>query len=549
MVTTASRARSLAGMARLLVRHRGLVGTRQEADLTPDAELEEAGRTLAADLEAMGPTFVKLGQLLSTRPDLLPDPYLDALSRLHDKVDPFPADQARAIFQEEVGAPASTTFSEFDDRPLASASIGQVHTARMRGGRRVVVKIQRPGVEARIQADVDALSSLAEAVDSHTDAGRHFGFAEMFSQFRRSLLDELDYRVEAANLVRMHRMLEDLGVVVPRPVEDFSSRRVLTMQRVEGRSVGDLGPLARTEIDGPDLADQLIRAYLEQVFAHGFFHADPHPGNVMVTDDGGLAIIDLGMVGRLAEPARGQLAKLVLAMDADRASEVSDVLVEMGRPLDDFDEALLRRSVAEVVGRSVLQRPETRAGRVVMDLTQASAEAGLRPPPDLVMLGRTLLNLERVTYLLDPDFEPDQAVSRHAAEIVRSQFGAGPRSAIAALVEARDFVEHLPGRVNRVMDALARGQFAVKVHAFDEAEMLSGLQKLANRLAMGLVISALLLGAALLMRVPSSSRLLGYPSVAIVCFIVAAVLGVGLVVSIILADRHVRRRARRSRRN
>lgn len=549
MVATASRIRSLAGMAKLLVRHRDLVGSRDGAELTRSTELEEAGRTLAADLEAMGPTFVKLGQLLSTRPDLLPDPYLDALSRLHDRVDPFPADQARAIFEDEVGAGVGTAFSEFVDLPLASASIGQVHSARMRDGRHVVVKIQRPDVEARIQSDIDVLSSLAEAVDAHTAAGRHFGFAEMFAQFRRSLLDELDYRIEAANLVRMHGILDGVGVVVPRPVEDFSGRRVLTMERVEGRPVGDVGPLARTEIDGPGLADTLVRAYLEQVFSHGFFHADPHPGNVMVTDDGGLAVVDLGMVGRLAEPARGQLAKLVLAMDADRPDDVAGVLLELGKPLDDFDEAFLRRSVTEVVGRSELQPRDTRSGRVVMDLTRASAEAGLRPPPDLVMLGRTLLNLERVTYLLDPEFEPDRAVSRHAADIVRSQVRSGPRSAMAALFEARDFVEQLPGRVNRVMDALARGQFAVKVHAFDEAEMLSGLQKLANRLAMGLVISALLLGAALLMRVPSSSRLLGYPSVAIVCFLVAAVLGVGMVVSIVLADRHVRRRARRSRRN
>ena len=551
MAARTTQLRSYAAMARLLVQHRDLVGRdgTGRVDAASDQSAAAAGQRLAADLESMGPTWVKLGQLLSTRSDLLPEPYLEALSRLHDGVDPFPAAQARARFEEEVGARVSTAFAEFEDRPMATASIGQVHRATMRDGRRVVVKIQRPGVEQEVLADVQALRSLAEAVDAHTETGRHFGFAEMFGEFERSLLDELDYRVEESNLVRMHRILDGIGVTVPLPVHDFTTRRVLTMDRVEGSAVGDVGPLGRMDLDGPGLADLLVRAYLEQVFVHGFFHADPHPGNVMVTPDGHLAVVDLGMVARLPGPARGQLARLVLAMQDRRAEEVADVLVELGRPLDDLDQALLRRSVDAVVGRAVPEVGRAAAGRVIMELTHASADAGLRPPPELVMVGRTLLHLERVTYLLDPDFDPDRAVSRHAAEIVSSQMRTSPASLVSALVEAKDFAEQLPRRVNRVMDALAKGQFAVKVHAFDEAEMLAGLQKLANRLAMGLVISALLLGAALLTRAPGSSRLLGYPSVAIVCFLVAAVLGLTLVVSIAWADRHVRRRARRSHRS
>ncbi|HZU71310.1 MAG TPA: AarF/UbiB family protein [Acidimicrobiales bacterium] len=550
MAARRTQVRTYAQIGRLLLRNRS-VGSAGVAGGTPHAAEDErrAGEQLAGDLERMGPTFVKLGQLLSTRSDLLPEPYLEALSRLQDQVSPLPAEVVRRAFEDEIGAGVGDVFAEFDETPLGSASLGQVHRATTRDGRAVVVKVQRPGVEEQVAADVATLGELARMLDDHTDAGRRFGFADLFGQFRRSLLDELDYRTEAANLVRLGEVLADHPlVVVPRPMESFSGARVLTMEHIAGRKVTDIGPFGRLELKGAALADGLIEAYLDQIFVHGFFHADPHPGNVLLTDDGRIGLVDLGMVGYLREQVRSALVRLVLAAQAGRGEECAEVLFRLGRPLEDFDEPGLQREVSELLARrTAASVGELSGGELVMHLSRVCGECGLRPPAELAMVARALLSLERVAVALDPNFDAGQSVADHAAELLSPQLRPSPSGVVGALLDARDFAEQLPGRINRVMDSLAHGELRLRVHAFDETEMLRSLQKLANRLAMGLVIAALLVGAAILTRAPSSSRILGYPSVALVCFLVAVACGLALMASIVLSDRHVKQRWRRRR--
>jgi predicted unusual protein kinase regulating ubiquinone biosynthesis (AarF/ABC1/UbiB family) len=268
----------------------------------PDATTatEEDARHLADELVRMGPTFVKLGQLLSTRADLLPEVYLDALSRLRDDVEPMEPCVAEGVVEDELGVRISTAFGSFDPSPIGSASLGQVHRATLRDGRPVAVKVQRPGIRRQALEDMQVIAELAEFLDAHTDRASRLGFGTMAEEFRRSLVGELDYRREAANLTVLGEILADSPrLVVPQPVDDYTTSRVLTMDFVEGRSIDSLGPLGRTELDCEDLADELIGAYLRQVLVHGFFHADPHPGNVLLTPDSRLALVDLGMVATL----------------------------------------------------------------------------------------------------------------------------------------------------------------------------------------------------------------------------------------------------------
>jgi predicted unusual protein kinase regulating ubiquinone biosynthesis (AarF/ABC1/UbiB family) len=318
------------------------------------------------------------------------------------------------------------------------------------------------------------------------------------------------------------------------------------MDLVRGRKVTALGPLARMELDGFELADQLFHAYLEQVLLEGFFHADPHPGNVFLTDDGRLALIDLGMVARVPTSLRSCLVRMLLAISEGRGEAAADVAVSMGQALEDFEQTRFVREVAQLVADNQrLSVGEIDAGTVMLELSRISGECGLRPPPELAMLGKALLNLDQVAHILDPDFKPADAVRRHSAEIVQAEMRGSGRGLLTSVLEARDFVEELPGRVNRVMDSLSHGEFELKVHAFDEAELLRGLQKLANRVTAGLVVAALVVGAALLMRVDTSSKLFGYPSVAIVCFLLAAACAFALLVNIFMADRNVNRRVKR----
>src|SRR4051794_7418967 len=319
-----------------LVRQAGL-DTALVDDVEP-AGAQEEGENLAADLERLGPTFIKLGQLLSTRADLMPPPFLDALARLQDDLEPFSFDQVRTTIEDELGVRLSRIFDDFDETPLAAASLGQVHAATLSShgggaGRGGGVKVQRPGIRRQGFDDLEVLENIAGRVEAHSEQGRLFAVTDLVGQFRRSLLDELDYRKEAANLVRLRQIVAERPLlVVPAPYDDFSTGRVLTMERIPGRKVTDISPLARLEIDGPALARALFDAYLDQILVEGFFHADPHPGNVLLMPDGRLGLIDVGMVARVTPEMREHLMRLLMAGGGGRGGGGARVPPEMSQP-------------------------------------------------------------------------------------------------------------------------------------------------------------------------------------------------------------------------
>ena len=531
----------------LLVKHRHAVEDMDVGEID-DATLAEDGRSLACELEEMGPTFIKLGQLLSTRTDLLPPPYLVALSRLQEAVKPFSFADVEAVVSTELGVRMSNAFSSFESDPVAAASLGQVHRAALRDGRRVAVKVQRPGVRDEVLDDLEVIESMAAFADEHTDAGRHLGLSDMVAEFRRSLLDELDYRREATNLQQLGAQLaRHERMVVPQPIPDYCSEHVLTMEYVDGKSIGAIGPLGLMDVDGPALAGALFSAYLDQILVHGMFHADPHPGNVLVTDDKRLALLDLGMVARVAPEMQDRLIRLLLAVSEGSASDAADVAITLGRKLDDFDPARFRAGATELLNRNRgAPLRDVNVGATVAELTRLAAGAGLRLPAELTMLGKTLLNLDEVARKLDPDFDPTAAIQREAAELMRKKLlqSASPGNLMAAAMDAKEFTEQLPGRINQILDALATGRMTVNVQGIDERDIMRSFQKLANRVTAGIVVASLVIGAALIMRIDTDAKLFGYPAVAIVMFLVAAGFSVWLLVSIQLSDLPQRKRGR-----
>ena len=534
----AGHAARYAALGRLLLKHRGasIGGFDAAAELDLDgAELDagvpsdEDARQLVDELCRMGPTFIKLGQLLSTRADLLPPVYLHALAQLRDDVPPLEPGVAEEVVEDELGVRISTAFGSFDPVPLGSASLGQVHRATLRDGRPVAVKVQRPGIRRKALEDMDVIAELAEFLDAHSDRASRLGFSSMVEQFRESLLGELDYRREAANLTLLGDILADAeGILVPQPVEDYTSSRVLTMDYVDGRSIDSLGPLRRTELDCADLADQLVGAYLQQVLVHGFFHADPHPGNILLTSDHRLALVDLGMVARLSPEVQDQLLRLLLALSAKDAAAVTEALERLGDRLEDYDPQQLQARVAELLlryGSSTVG--ELPAGRSLAELAIASSACGLRPGTELTMLAKAMLNLDQVASTLDPDIRIDTIIESRAAAVMRDRMldAARPAKVMRSALDAAAFVENLPGRLNKVLESLAEGRIDLRLEGLDEAAVLRGAQKMANRVAAGVLIAAFVIASALFASAPGGPQLWGYPLMTVVFLCLAAVTG------------------------
>jgi ubiquinone biosynthesis protein len=531
----------------LLVKH-GRGDLIRSAGLDPDLPDEEvpgdpeAAASLAADLEAMGPTFIKLGQMMSTRVDLFSPAYIDALSRLQDDVAPFGYDEVESLVSSELGVRLASLFPRFDSTPLAAASLGQVHRATLRDGRDVVVKVQRPGIREQALEDMEVLREVAGLIDDHTELGRRYGLGQLLEEFRRSLMEELDYRREAENLATIGGMLADNErIVVPRPYADFTTSRVLTMEFVPGRKVTDIGPLRQLELDGAQLADELFRVYLHHVLVDGIFHADPHPGNVLVTDDGRLVLLDIGMVARIPPAYREKLLKFLLALADARPDDVVRAARTMGEELPDYDGVRFQRTVSHVLERVAgASLADLDLGTLLLQLIREAGEHGLRMDPELTMLGKAVLNLDQVATTLDPGFEPLPALKRHAAAITQTSMRSSPAALLSSVLEAKEFAEALPGRVNRAFDAIGEGHFEMRIRAFDEVEFLRGLHKLANVIAAGLVLSSMILASAILAR--SSDGDSTQSRIALVTFVVAILIALTMLGRIVWQSRKLRMR-------
>lgn len=528
-----------------------------ELDLGVDA-LESAtdgGRgpdDLVADITELGPTFIKLGQMLSTRGDLLSEPYLEALASLQDDVAGLDIETVNRVLDEELPARQSQVFSKFEAEPIAAASLSQVHAAELRDGRRVVVKVQRPTAKGEVLLDLDILSQLAQAVDRHTETGRRFEFSRLVEHFRDALLEELDYRKEANNLTVLAEELSEFDqVVVPAPIQGMVTEKVLVMEHIEGTSVSGLGPLARMEQDFSGLARTLCEVYLHQILVAGFFQSDPHPGNILVMPDGRLALIDLGMVAHIESSLRERLLRLVLALCEGKGRETAELAVDLGR----------KRTNANVdgfvqqVGNLVTKRQhdasaDRKLGRTLLEIVGIFIEHDIRPPVEIGLLGKTLLLLDEVAQSLDPDFDPDAVMGAYAQKILqRHMLGKlSPNELAGKLLDSGAALEDAPRRANAILKAMSRGEFRIIVDALDEESLLRSLERIGNRIALGVVLAALIVGAALIMSVETRWTLFGYPALAIVLFLAAAVFGLLLAAQIMLAERREKRQRRNSTR-
>ncbi len=515
-------------------------------DTPLDPEATARAEALSLELEKMGPSYIKLGQFLSTRADFLPKFVLSALARLQDQVEPFGFETVEQIVASELGVRLSKAFSTFDPHPIASASLSQVHHARLRDGREVAVKVQRPGIREQICEDIEAMQKIAGIVDRTTKIGKRFRFLSMLEEFKKASARELDFNVEAAQMIQLKRNLSKFKrIVLPEPVLRYTTASVLTMDFLSGRKITELTSVGRTEIDYAGLADELFAAYLHQVLINGYYHADPHPGNLLITEDHRIALIDLGMVATIPIQIRNKLLQFVFDLNEGNGAQAARHLLDISRTAYDYDEQGFLRMMNELVARyqNIAEGPNE-IGRIVLDITTICAACGVMYPTDLSLLGKALLNLDRAAKIIDPGFDPNSAIRVHVGGIMRKRMrrDINSKRMMSAILDTGELVTMLPERLNAFLDKLANNELSFNIEALDEKYLMTGFQKIANRLTTGLILAALIVGAALMMNIQTGFTLWGYPGFAMIAFLIAGLGGLVLIFKIMFQDETTRRK-------
>ena len=527
------------------------------AAMEPDVKAR--AEAFANALKEMGPTYVKFGQLLSTRPDIVPPEYIVALESLQDDLPPFSFADVERIVEEELGVRISKAFETFESTPLAAASLGQVHRAVLRHGgddpdssREVVVKVQRPDVRDHVRKDLEVFTEIARELEKHTEIGRKMNLVGAIEQAKLVMYSELNYLQEARNTEVLRENLTSFPqIYIPAVIPDLTSSRVLTTELVKGKKVSKLTPLALIEGDYAELAGVLTQAYLKQICVDGFWHSDPHPGNIFVReDDQGapqLVLLDFGMVSRISHELQDEVIKLLLAISSNRGTEVADACVRMCEAQERFDAVKFTRDISTIVAAvHDVSASDINTGQLLFNVIGIANHNELKAPSELTMLAKTLLHLDAITKKLDPRYDPQRVIRDYAEQLMTQKLAQKfhPRNFYPALLDLNQLALDLPHRAREIVDLTAAGRLSFGIKLTQAEEFLGGIHKIANRITVGVVIAALLVSSSMMMSVPTTFTIFGYPGLAVLGYVLASAAGFYLVLSTILRDRKDQEKAK-----
>ena len=511
-----------------------------------DSELETAAKLtlpvrIRRALEELGPTFVKLGQVLSTRPFLIPYDLMVELTRLQDNVEPFAFAQAREIVERELGGALEDFFREFDETPIASASLAQVHRAVTNDGHWVAVKIQRPGIRRIINADMDILADLARMLDRHVPEARIFDPVGLVAELAKTTRRELDFGAEARYIeIFTDNFADDPTIKIPKVFAELSSAKVLTAEFLEGIKISDKEKLLRAGFDLPQLVRNGGQIVLKQVFEHRFFHADPHPGNLFVMPDGRIAAVDFGMVGRLSGRTVDELSNLLVAAMTGDTESLGRELVNM----DVLDEQVNLRAFETDLTDLFLRYRKLPLSRIDMKAIITGVfnlvhTYQVRIPSDYMLLAKALVTYEEVARALDPEYDMVEAVAPYIKKLTRSRFDPqrAARSVSRGIGDLREIVNVLPFELRRIVRKLRKGDLIVPLEHRGLEHLINEIDRSSNRLSFALIIAALIVGSSLLIRAEVGARIFNIPLLGLLGFLFAGVLGIWLVIGILRSKR------------
>lgn len=515
-----------------------ILNIRWKQEHEPEAVINTAQR-IRMVLEELGPTFIKLGQILSTRPDLIPSQYIEELEKLQDSIPASDYDEIEATLTEELGQPAADIFESFSQEPIASASIGQVHEARLITGERVVVKIQRPNVDKTIDTDMEIMKDVTRVLELRTEWGKHYRIAGMAEEFARSIREELDYTREGYNADRIRdNLTKSSGIYIPKVYWDYSTRKVLVMAYAEGIKITDEKAIDEAGINRGKTAKALTDAVFKQILIDGFFHADPHPGNLLLKDNQ-IIFIDFGMVGRLDDWMKNKLGMLLLKIVRQDVRGAATALIELGDARRKVDVASLSRDIAYLFEK-YYDRPlsQVKIGHGLREILQMAYVYKIRVPVELVMMIRCLILLEGTVEKIDPAVRIVEIAEPFGKRLVKDRFAPG-KLAQEVMNYVQDLSQmsfQLPKHVDNLIQTLEEGELKVNLEHRSFAQFITKLNLVGNRISFSLVVASIIVGTSLIAQRSEHSILWRFP-IAEAGFILASLLGLWLLISIIRSGR------------
>ncbi len=492
---------------------------------------------LRRTLERLGPTFIKFGQVLSVRPDLVPKEFSKELEKLQDNVPSFQFNDVRGIIEKELGKSIENLFLDFEKKPIASASISQVHRAVLKTGEKAAVKVQRPDVRHIMETDIEIMYYFANLLEKHIEKIRRFNPVKIVNEFKEWTEKELDFRIEARNAKRFRQNFEgSKAVYIPRVYDELTSERVLTLEFIDGIELHDIKEIKKRKLDFNQIIRNSFNAIMTQVFVHGIFHADPHPGNVIIRSDNSIAFVDFGIVGYFDEKLKNKCIDLLLGVVEQDEELLLDTLVSLGMESDEIDYEQLKSDIGFIIQPLRYSSIEKiKVSRVLEEILDAALRHGLKVPAPFVLFGKTIITLEGIAIEYDPNFKIIETAKPFVEKIVAKR--SSPlyvwKNFVHQLHKYRKFAEDFPEKAEKALDKIQKGTIKVDIEDTDIKKLSLEIDRSSNRIAYGLLIASLLITSAILMQVEKGPTILGIPFLSFFSFFFASIFAFILFISII----------------
>lgn len=493
----------------------------------------------------LGPSFIKLAQLLSARPDLITVHFADEFKKLQDKVPPFPSAEAKRIIEEETHLAMNKIFAEFQDEPIAAASIAQVHHGTLLDGSDVVIKVQRPDIKEQIETDINILTTIAQLMDKHIPESRFFNPAGIVEEFSKTVKKELDFFEEAKNCYRFRKNFEgNPDIYIPRVYEEFITERVLVMERIDGVRIDDITAIDAMGLDRKELVKIGVDAYFKMMLEDGFFHADPHPGNIFAMPTGQIGFMDFGIVGRVTDEMKETMANTFLALINKDFDRLIDQYIELGLVPEEVDLIAFRRDFKADLADLLeplygLTLKEINLAEYMDVITHLAMKHNMKIPSDLLLVDKAMLIIENIGRELDPDFDFTAAAEPYASKLVRERLSPSRiyEKAKKNIEEAGDFIILFPRQMKQIIRKVLRDDIHFKLTHIGLENFIRDMDKSSNRISFSMIISSMLLSSAIMHAAGVGPKIFDLSILGFLTFGFALLLGLWLIISIIRSGR------------